>query len=76
MNKSVRIIRNYTVISPRNSTSFTRPFLAGRHARVGHKTSVGTAETGEPVHFLEYGGFRISGVLIVTQTYVNAFRAK
>ena len=25
-------------ISPRNSTSFTRPFLAGRRARGGHET--------------------------------------
>ena len=27
-------------ISPRNSTSFTRPFLTGRHTRGGHETSV------------------------------------
>ena len=27
------------VISPRNSTSFTRPFLAGRRARAGHETT-------------------------------------
>ena len=26
-------------ISPRNSTSFTRPFLAGRRAWAGHETS-------------------------------------
>ena len=29
----------FWVISPRNSTLFTRPFLAGRHARAGHVTS-------------------------------------
>jgi len=29
----------FWVISPRNLTSFTRPFLAGRHARAGHETS-------------------------------------
>ena len=28
----------FWVISPRNSTSFTRPFLAGRRARAGHET--------------------------------------
>ena len=28
----------FWVISPRNSTSFTRPFLAGRRAREGHET--------------------------------------
>ena len=27
------------LVSPRNSTSFTRPFLAGRRARAGHETS-------------------------------------
>ena len=27
-------------ISPRNSTSFTRPFLAGRHMQAGQKTRV------------------------------------
>ena len=29
---------HFWVISPRNSTSFTRPFLAGRHTRAGHET--------------------------------------
>jgi len=33
----------FWVISPRNSTSFTRPFLAGRRARAGHETSEYTA---------------------------------
>ena len=33
-------------ISPRNSTSFTRPFLAGRRARAGHKTSAAGWEVG------------------------------
>ena len=28
----------FWVISPRNSTSFTRPFLARRRARAGHET--------------------------------------
>ena len=28
----------FWVISPRNSTSFTRPFLAGRRAWAGHET--------------------------------------
>ena len=27
------------IISPRNLTSFTRPFLTGRHARAGHETN-------------------------------------
>ena len=30
----------FWVISPRNLTSFTRPFLAGRHAWAGHETIV------------------------------------
>ena len=29
----------FRVISPRNSTSFTRPFLTGRRARAGHETN-------------------------------------
>ena len=29
---------NFWGMSPRNSTSFTRPFLAGRRARTGHET--------------------------------------
>ena len=30
---------HFWVISPRNSTSFTRPFLAGRRMRAGHETT-------------------------------------
>ena len=30
----------FWVISPRNSTSFTRPFLAGRRAQAGHETTL------------------------------------
>ena len=39
--RSSNLIGHYPfwVISPRNSTSFTRPFLAGRRARAGHETS-------------------------------------
>ena len=39
--RSRNLIGHYPfwVISPRNSTSFTRPFLAGRRARAGHETS-------------------------------------
>ena len=38
--RSRNLIGHYPfwVISPRNSTSFTRPFLAGRRARAGHET--------------------------------------
>ena len=38
--RSRNLIDHYPfwVISPRNSTSFTRPFLAGRRARAGHET--------------------------------------
>ena len=38
--RSRNLIGHYPfwVISPGNSTSFTRPFLTGRHTRVGHKT--------------------------------------
>ena len=37
--QSYNLIGHYPfwVISPRNSTSFTRPFLAGRHAWAGHE---------------------------------------
>ena len=40
--RSRNLIGHYPfwVISPRNSTSFTRPFLARRHARAGHETIV------------------------------------
>ena len=40
--RSRNLIGHYPfwVISPKNSTSFTRPFLAGRHARAGHETKV------------------------------------
>ena len=39
--------------------------------------SSGTIGTGKPVHFTEYGGFRISGGLFVHKhNYVNTFRAK
>ena len=31
----------FWVISPRNSTSFTRPFLARRHVWAGHETRGG-----------------------------------
>ena len=34
----------FWVISPRNSTSFTRPFLAGRRAWAGHETTTAYAE--------------------------------
>ena len=39
--RSRNLIGHYPfwVISPRNSTSFTRPFLAGRRARAGHATT-------------------------------------
>ena len=38
--RSRNLIGHYPfwVISPRNLTSFTRPFLAGRRARAGHET--------------------------------------
>ena len=38
--RSRNLIGHYPfwVISPGNSTSFTRPFLAGRRARAGHET--------------------------------------
>ena len=39
--RSRNLIGHYPfwVISPRNLTSFTRPFLAGRRARAGHETN-------------------------------------
>ena len=39
--RSGNLIGHYPfwVISPRNSTSFTRQFLAGRRARAGHETN-------------------------------------
>ena len=39
--RSCNLIGHYPfwVISPRNSTSFTRPFLTRRRARAGHKTN-------------------------------------
>ena len=48
--RSRNLIGHYPfwVISPRNSTSFTRPFLAGRRAWVGHETNVPSPTT--PTH--------------------------
>ena len=39
--RSGNLIGHYPfwIISPRNSTLFTRPFLAGRRARTGHETN-------------------------------------
>ena len=34
------VIYHVWVISPRNSTLFTRLFLTGRHAQAGHETNV------------------------------------
>ena len=38
-------------IGPRNSTSFTRPFLAGRHMWAGYMTSVGGGEPEQGLAF-------------------------
>ena len=62
---------HFWVISPRNSTLFTRPFLAGRRVRAGHETMlegpadalqvnlilrlISTCETKEPSNI---GGFK------------------
>ena len=42
------------VISPRNSTSFTRPLLAGRRARVGHETTLSYDTGNENVSFVHH----------------------
>ena len=45
----------FRVISPGNSTSFTRPFLTGRRAWAGHKTSQTlTRKSGESLVILAY----------------------
>ena len=38
---------HFWVISPRNLTSFTRPFLTGRRARAGHETKLTKEDRGK-----------------------------